>query len=158
MIKKVLLFIGVILVSLQIYGASSQVATESAEVSGKITKKIVKVITAVKKVEPKEVGSLYKTVHHIIRKTAHFLEYALLSFLVFLLAKCYNIKICICILISLGYCLLFAMFDEWHQLSVAGRSGEIKDVLIDFCGSIAGNSFGCLLLYFLKKIKKSKTT
>ena len=52
MIKKVLLFIGVILVSLQIYGASSQVASESAEVSGRITKKIVEVIAAVKKVDP----------------------------------------------------------------------------------------------------------
>lgn len=158
MVKKVLLFIGVILVSIQIYGASSQVATESAEISGKITKKIVEIITNVKKIDPEKVDDLYKTLHHIIRKTAHFLEYALLSFLVFLLAKCYNIKTGMCILISLGYCLLFAIFDEWHQLSVEGRSGEVRDVLIDFCGSIAGNGFGCLLLYFLKKIKKYKTT
>ena len=157
MIKKVLLFIGVILVSLQIYGASSQVATESAEVSGKITKKIVKVITTVKKVEPEKVNNLYETVHHFIRKTAHFLEYALLSFLVFLLAKCYNLRTGMCILISLGYCLLFAIFDEWHQLSVEGRSGEIKDVMIDFCGSIAGNAFGSFLLYFCKRIKQKTT-
>ena len=158
MIKKVLLFIGVILVSLQIYGASSQVATESAQVSGKITKKIVEVITTVKKVDPDKVKSLYETTHYIIRKTAHFLEFALLSFLVFLLAKCYNIKTGMCIFISLGYCLLFAMFDEWHQLSVEGRSGEIKDVLIDFCGSIAGSAFSWFVLYFCKKIKYRKMT
>lgn len=158
MIKKVLLFIGVVLVSLQIYGASSQVASDSAKVSGRITKRVVEVITSVKKVDPEKIDSLYETVHRVIRKTAHFLEYALLSFLVFLLAKCYNIKTGMCILISLGYCLLFAIFDEWHQLSVVGRSGEVRDVLIDFCGSIAGNGFGCLLLYFLKKIKKHKTT
>lgn len=158
MIKKVLLFIGVILVSLQIYGASSQVATESAEVSGRITKKIVEVIAAVKKVDPDKAKSLYETTHYIIRKTAHFLEYALLSFLVFLLAKCYNIKTGMCIFISLGYCLLFAIFDEWHQLSVEGRSGEIRDVLIDFFGSITGCGTGCLFLYLCKKIKKRKKT
>ena len=158
MIKKVLLFIGVILVSLQIYGASSQVATESAEVSGRITKKIVEVIAAVKKVDPDKAKSLYETTHYIIRKTAHFLEYALLSFLVFLFAKCYNIKTGMCIFISLGYCLLFAIFDEWHQLSVEGRSGEIRDVLIDFCGSISGCGTGCLFLYLCGKIKKHKTT
>ncbi len=157
MIKKMLLFIGVILVSLQIYGASSQTATESAKVSGKITTKIVEVITSIKKVETDEVRRLHEKVHYLIRKTAHFLEYALLSFLVFLLAKCYNIRIGVCIIISLGYCLLFAVVDEWHQLSVAGRSGEFRDVIIDFCGSVAGNGFGCLVMYFVKRMKRQKT-
>lgn len=158
MIKKILLFTAIILVSLQIYGASAQTASDSSKVSGKITKKVVEVITTIKNVDAERLDTLYKTVHHVIRKTAHFLEYALLSFLVFLLTKCYNIKTSMCFLICLLYCLVFAGFDEWHQLSVEGRSGEIKDVLIDFCGSIAGSGSGCLLLHFFKEIKKHKAT
>ncbi len=144
MIKKLLLYIAIIFVSVQIFNASSQVATESAEMSGKITKKVVDVIAKVKKVEPEKKEDLFNSVHLVIRKTAHFAEYALLTLLVFLLTKCYKLKNFWCFLISLGYCIIFAASDEIHQLFVSGRSGEIRDVILDFCGGITGSVFGFL--------------
>jgi VanZ family protein len=40
--------------------------------------------------------------------------------------------------------------DELHQLAVAGRSGEVRDVLIDFCGALLGIAFFTLLTKVLK--------
>ena len=54
-------------------------------------------------------------------------------------------------MISLLICLIYAFSDEIHQLFVLGRSGEFRDVLIDFCGSILG--YFIINRFFL--IKKS---
>lgn len=41
-------------------------------------------------------------------------------------------------LISTLFCIIYALSDEIHQLFVFGRSGELKDVLIDTIGSFLG--------------------
>ena len=46
----------------------------------------------------------------------------------------------------------YAATDEFHQLFVAGRSGQIKDVLIDTIGAC----IGLLVLYFMFKIWQKK--
>ena len=38
----------------------------------------------------------------------------------------------------------FACTDEWHQLSVPGRDGNLRDVLIDSAGAVAGVGLGGL--------------
>lgn len=40
------------------------------------------------------------------------------------------------ILIILSISLIYAISDEFHQLFVPGRFSDIKDIFIDFCGSI----------------------
>lgn len=42
------------------------------------------------------------------------------------------------LIISILMCVIYACSDEIHQLFVFGRSGEIRDVLIDFIGSFIG--------------------
>ena len=39
----------------------------------------------------------------------------------------------------------FALTDEWHQLSVPGRDGNLRDVLIDTAGAFTGAVLGCIL-------------
>ena len=39
----------------------------------------------------------------------------------------------------------FALTDEWHQLSVPGRDGNLRDVLIDTAGAFTGAVLGCVL-------------
>lgn len=70
----------------------------------------------------------------IVRKAAHFSEYALMGFLwyIWLGNKRRNV------LISFGATALYAMTDEFHQLFVPGRSGELRDVLVDSAGGAAG--------------------
>ena len=42
------------------------------------------------------------------------------------------------IVLALVICVLCAMLDEFHQLFVPGRAAQVKDVIIDSIGAIAG--------------------
>lgn len=80
-----------------------------------------------------------------VRKTAHATEYAILGMLV--LGTIYEGKrhpvynYGISWLIATGY----AATDEFHQLFVPGRSGQIRDVLIDSGGVLTGLIFICFV-------------
>lgn len=64
----------------------------------------------------------------VIRKGAHFTEYAILYFLL--------TKIPLKPLACFTILLLFSLSDEWHQTFVPGRSGQLSDVGIDLLGGI----------------------
>ena len=76
--------------------------------------------------------------NHIIRKTAHFLEYFIQALL---LCKAFRVTR-IESKASHGYILLFslmtAMFDEYIQLFSPGRSGQVTDIMLDFSGGFTG--------------------
>lgn len=78
---------------------------------------------------------------HPVRKMAHFTIYMILGLLVTLLVKEYNLSTKQIIWISLFVCFMYSISDEAHQLFVSGRSGEIKDILIDTSGSFIGILF-----------------
>ena len=69
----------------------------------------------------------------LIRKTAQCMEYAILFFLAANYFKEFNNPKYL--FIALLFSILCAFFDEFHQLFVDGRSGQIKDVLIDSMGA-----------------------
>ena len=48
---------------------------------------------------------------------------------------------------SVLFCVLYASFDEFHQLFVDGRCGQLSDVIIDSSGSIVS----CFLWRLVKK-------
>jgi VanZ family protein len=135
--------------SLQIFGFSSKTAEESSGTSEKIARQIIEIFDNVMEIDNIKKEEVFHTVHFLIRKCAHFAEFALLTLLVFFLAQCYGLKKTICAIISLVYCLIFASTDEIHQLYVDGRSGEVRDVFIDFCGGVFSNV--CVFIGF--KIK-----
>ena len=56
------------------------------------------------------------------------------------------------ILISTSIGVLYAISDELHQLMIAGRSGNIKDVIIDSLGILTGIMFFLLVSEIYKKI------
>lgn len=66
----------------------------------------------------------------LLRKLAHFTEFFVLGFL---LAQCLRIRISRPLLAGL----LCALIDETVQLFVTGRSGQVRDVWIDFAGVAA---------------------
>ena len=47
---------------------------------------------------------------------------------------------------------LYACTDEFHQLFVPGRTGQIFDVFVDTLGA----TFGCLLVFGILKIKQAR--
>ncbi|NLK74836.1 MAG: VanZ family protein [Clostridiales bacterium] len=83
-------------------------------------------------------------INHVVRKLAHFTEYAILAISVAFFLWTWNFKDLRLILLSIIITSIYAVTDEVHQLFIPGRSGEIKDVLIDSLGGIAG-----ALLFYL---------
>lgn len=92
----------------------------------------------------------------IIRKTAHFLEYAILCILMnrgFKNTTGFSIKKRL--FWSLVLTVLYALSDEFHQTKVYGRTGKAFDVGVDFMGALFGLIFSWKVISFLpEKIKK----
>ena len=76
--------------------------------------------------------------HHIIRKCAHFTEFALESFFVVKALSAFRVRRQTWLAYALLIGLLTAVIDENIQLYSIGRSGQVTDVLLDFSGTIAG--------------------
>lgn len=96
-----------------------------------------------------QITCLQKT-DHIIRKIAHFAEYAILGFFVvgiFISKETKGKKLARVIIISWLITALYATSDEFHQLFVPGRSGQVSDVIIDSSGALVG----ILLCYMVIK-------
>lgn len=91
--------------------------------------------------------------HHLIRKCAHFAAYFILGILVVhALKRPFKKRLIYALLI----CMLYAMSDEIHQLFVPGRSGEVRDVLIDSAGAATGIGLYMLFVFILQHLKENK--
>ncbi len=74
----------------------------------------------------------------LVRKAAHISAYFVLGILLFNLLKEYGLVVKKVIFISIAIAMLYACTDELHQMFVPGRSGEVRDVLIDAAGAAVG--------------------
>lgn len=79
--------------------------------------------------------------HTLIRKCAHFSEFALLGILAFFAFKQqYPFR-------AVLLCILTACTDETIQLFIDGRSGQLSDVMIDSSGAL----FGFITIFIIMK-------
>jgi VanZ family protein len=91
---------------------------------------------------PSITSDQFDIIHHAVRKTAHFVEYAVLGFLIYRAVhsdpafgscsprrKFWFVLLC---------CMLYAATDEFHQKFVATRQPAVQDVLLDTCGAAFG--------------------
>ena len=74
----------------------------------------------------------------ITRKLAHIIAYFILGILMFFVVRAYTPNARKEILFSILFVCLYAITDEFHQTFVPGRSGEVRDVLIDTTAGAAG--------------------
>lgn len=126
---------------------SSQTGDTSSNTSGAIVDIIVSIfIPDFLEYSPTEQQDISDTVSFIVRKGAHFAEYAILGLLSFLTAMTYIWKK-----------MLSSSVDELHQGFVADRSPALRDVCIDSCGAFVGILFVCFSLSIYFKKKKSRT-
>ena len=117
------------------------------------------------------------TLIFLVRKTAHFTEYAILGGLFFLnlrswlksnttlvkiskpqttktVAKKINLdplKYALAMSVLLSF--LYACTDEIHQIFVPGRSAQFRDILIDTLGASIGTIITYLIIKLFNKIK-----
>ena len=130
---------------------------KSAEQSGMVVEVVE---TVVDTIAP---GTINETniddVHNVIRKVVgHFLLFSLAGFfatwtsMLLLENKTYKSKLWFLnIAIPLGYGFILAAISEVIQLFAGGRSGEFKDVMIDFGGYFLGFTIIFLVLFFLMR-------
>lgn len=139
-----------------IFYLSSQNAEISSQTSGSVVEAVADIFYPDFSEMPDEKQvEIVSSLQFIVRKIAHFSLYAILGILSFLSVISYrNLKFSYRFLISAGICLLYAASDELHQLFVSGRSGEIRDVCIDFCGSLIAITVLALLARCIKKVYK----
>ena len=155
-IHKVLLLLLTVGMMVVIFVFSAEPAADSDRTSGFLVD-LVLYIACPKydALSPDGQLAVYQTLQHLVRKTAHFSEYAMLGFLLRLCLESWFPKARLSLWAWLGGT-LYAVSDEIHQLSVAARSGQFQDVLLDSCGVIAGVIVGWVILTLLRRWRENR--
>lgn len=158
-IRKVAYIIFVIIWMSTMFLFSNQQGTASSGTSRKVSEIVVNIINIKKQYTDLEKEEIIQQVEPIIRKLAHYTLYAIGGILI---ANCVyqfvnNEKYLILVSTTIG--IIYAISDEIHQLIIPGRSGNVKDVIIDSIGILTG-----IVLFLLAKeiikiviVKMSKT-
>lgn len=153
--QKMLIFISwlsVILWMLLIFSFSAQTAAQSSDTSGGFSECLAKLIYRhFNFTDNQSHDILIDKCQFIVRKTAHFTVYAILGILLFIAVRISNFKFPN--LIAPIICLVYAASDEIHQYFVPGRSCELRDICIDFTGSLTGIIIITVIFIIIKKIK-----
>ena len=95
----------------------------------------------------------------LVRKSAHIIAYFILGILMYRALRI-NIRrwrtrtVASFALLS---CSLYAVTDEIHQLFVPGRSGELRDVMIDSIAALVGVGL-CVWMMRWRSLRKSTAT
>lgn len=139
----------VLLVMVMIFCFSAQDGGESGALSGGIVAWLVeRVVPGFADMAAEQQETIRSTVGFILRKTAHFSEYALLGFFLLLhvlqIGKRTVVKAPYLWAWLVGT--LYAVSDEIHQMFVPGRGPAVRDVCIDSAGVAAGVAILCLIL------------
>ena len=120
-----------------IFMFSAKNADDSTEQSSFVTNILMNIFSNVyRNSNLSDKMQIIESMSFAIRKAAHFSIYSVLGLLSFLsvyyLTKFSNKTP----FISLLICFIYACSDEMHQLFVPGRSGQLRDVFIDFSGAL----------------------
>lgn len=134
-----------------IFMFSAEPDTESSELSGNVSYRIVSVVNTITASHWDENEMLDRTelIDYPVRKCAHMSEYAILTLLGFVtFSFLHGRRI---FLIPIGVTFLYACTDEFHQLFVPGRAGRFTDVLIDTTGGIIMLLFIAIVTHVARK-------
>lgn len=132
---------------LVIFWFSAQVADDSQEMSDFF----VRLLDALFSLDIMKNEIIQDMTSFLVRKAAHMSEYAILAILFGLTIREYKKEPWL--LLALTATAAYAATDEFHQLFVPGRSGQLKDVLIDTAGGALGLGLLALILYLQRRRK-----
>ncbi len=170
--KKFFSIILCVLWMVLIYYNSSQDGTSSNGFTYKITDKLItiseqiqiennndiKVYSSPNKVINSLANKDRVSLNKVLRKSAHVMEFLILSMLLCNAFFTYGIKGRNPIIYVLFITLFYAVLDEYHQIFVIGRGSSVKDVLIDFIGGIIGMAIYYIVYYLSHRIRKVRKT
>ena len=126
---------------------SGQTGTDSGQLSRKVTRLLFGWLI--------ERGASFYRLHIFVRKLAHFGIFAVEGWLLgSALIRCMRVRKA-AVLTALG-CACIAGLNELHQLTSPGRSGELRDVLIDTGGALLGLAFAVVVWHAFSAFKRRK--
>ena len=139
-----------------IFGFSADTAEESSGLSMKIARLLAGLfMKGFRDLPLEDQERVASSMQFLIRKGAHMSEYALLGVLLVLTLTAWGFGRRI--LAALGSGVFYAALDEFHQTFVPGRSGQVRDVLIDSLGLCLGILFLHLVLALVRCLKGKGT-
>ena len=130
-----------------VFMLSHQIAEDSSKTSSNFITVIIKLFN--KDIEQEQLETIMLKVETIVRKLAHFVLYTLGGMLITIMFINFKEYITKTKIASFLLGATYAITDEIHQLFIPGRSGEIRDVLIDSTGIL----LGVFIIYLLMRIK-----
>ena len=151
---SLLLFLAVICVQVFIFSFSIRDGETSSAQSSAVVELVgpaVEEILPVVKVEPTP-----DNVVIFVRKSGHFLEFALLGIVSFLAMGSVWKKGLFAMPAALGLAFLTACADEFIQSFSPGRASRFTDVLIDSAGALTGILLAWLLAICIRAIVRSR--
>ncbi len=156
-VKQVIYTLFVVCILSIIFMFSNEVADESSQTSGGVIEAIVKIF--IPNATEDQLAEKVEIFQPIIRKCAHFTLYTLLGFFTYNLVRTRKKNILkdkenttkIYGIITQVFGTFYAITDEIHQTFIPGRSGEIRDVIIDSFGILTGL---LICIVFLKVVHK----
>lgn len=106
----------------------------------------------------KKLGLGISFTDHIVRKIAHFTEYFVLGALLCCTAFSYTLKLKVSLIFSPIFGLITAVLDELSQKLSVGRSAQVSDVILDFCGVLTAAIVTGFFIYmiFQRRNKRKK--
>ena len=149
-----LTMIPVIAIMAMIYCFSAQNGASSGALSGRITTWILSVFAPnFHKLPVEKQESIRTVLGWIVRKGAHFSEYALLGFFLMLHMRQWQNRITVRCPWLWAWALgtVYAVSDELHQGYVGGRHPAVTDVCIDSSGVLTGVLFLAVILYLCRR-------
>jgi len=140
----VTVWIAVILWMFLILSFSSDSADVSARKSGAV---LDKVEPAIERVEENLKTQIIADgrLHFYVRKNAHMFNYFVLTTLIMLALRASGAKGARLYMAAWLLATAFSMTDEYYQTFIPGRSGEVRDVLVDNVGVVIGLMAGGLM-------------
>lgn len=144
-------FVPMIVMMIVIFAFSHMPGDESSDTSLRVLEPILKLIEGLSK---HSVASDTKaSLNWLLRKAAHFTEYAFFGLTVLYAMKAFFEKAWKWMALSEVIAIIYATTDEIHQYFVPGRYMAFLDVCIDSTGALTG----ILLSYLIyKKLKKKR--
>lgn len=95
-------------------------------------------------------------INPIMRKCAHATVFFILAILIMVFLTRFKIRLPVAYIITVLAAFMYALFDEYHQTFVLGRTGQFSDSLIDTSGAILGALLVLVIISIVRKIRKRR--
>ncbi len=152
---RLLAFLPAVCMAFLIFSFSAQTGSESASLSGRITKVLVQAADRIAGAgwTEEEIRDRAGACEFYVRKAAHMTEYAVFAVSLLLPLRGCGLRGRRLYLTTFLICAGFAAGDEWHQSFVGGRGPSVRDVGIDSAGAGIGEGIAGLILESRKRRK-----